>query len=266
MSRKGEEHESLTLLCSRIAYRRCIEKRGLIQYTPIDMWKRQYLRDKAKEFYKLFYENLAAYVHLPVKIHNHSCRLSLRHIIAFEYSANSQFRGNFESLKETCLKPLHRKLQDRIKARGPFEMEWKLKRWKSVRIVSDRVGTIGAKFPDSAYRQVIVRLASVQALQIEDKKGPVKDKSPFHSKSEWKPRGAKHVQQKPPQEPQYLDNGKDQKVVEYLVMQRRVYKGKEGEWQIWGFAEPSTPESIQRDEEHQQKVVHAHAKSMENRM
>jgi protein MBA1 len=44
-------------------------------------------------------------------------------------------------------------------------------------------------------------------------------------------------------------------VVEYLVLQKRVIRGSEEEWKVWGFTEESTPSVIARDERYWSKML-----------
>jgi protein MBA1 len=53
----------------------------------------------------------------------------------------------------------------------------------------------------------------------------------------------------------FEDNGVPKTVVEYLVLQKRVIRGKEEDWKVWGFAEESTPERIEKDEEYWRKTL-----------
>ena len=96
-------------------------------------------------------------------------------------------------------------------------MDWRLKKFKSTRIVSHRASPLGEDQPDTAYRQVVFRIESVQSLSVGT--------------------GA-----------QKKDRAVDKTVVEYLVLQRRVINGKEEGWKVWGFAEESTPAKIEEDE------------------
>jgi protein MBA1 len=50
------------------------------------------------------------------------------------------------------------------------------------------------------------------------------------------------------------------KVVEYLVLQKRVLNGVEDStWKIWGFAEESTPNRLKGDAEYWRRTLDAHA-------
>lgn len=44
-------------------------------------------------------------------------------------------------------------------------------------------------------------------------------------------------------------------MVEYIVMQRRMWKGKEEPWKVWGFVEKTTVESIERDTEKTEQMM-----------
>lgn len=86
---------------------------------------------------------------------------------------------------------------------------WTLHRYiKSPRIVSDRASMLQIK--DAAVRQVVVRIKSAQSL--------IKSKIHPRTKKEAILGGAEH-----------------EKIVdEYIVIQRRIWKGQEERWWIWG--------------------------------
>lgn len=86
---------------------------------------------------------------------------------------------------------------------------WVLHRYvKSPRIVSDRASMLQVK--DAAVRQVVVRIKSTQSL--------VKIQRHPQTKEEITVRGT----------------DSEQMIDEYLVMQRRIWKGQEERWRIWG--------------------------------
>jgi mitochondrial protein MBA1 len=59
---------------------------------------------------------------------------------------------------------------------------------------------------------------------------------------------------------EFADNGKPKRVVEYLVLQRRVLSGKEDrDWKAWGFAKESTPERIEDDAVYWRRVLNEQA-------
>ena len=46
-------------------------------------------------------------------------------------------------------------------------------------------------------------------------------------------------------------------VVDYLVLQKRVVRGKEEDWRVWGFTEESTPDVRERDQEYWRLMLDA---------
>ena len=159
-----------------------------------------------------------------------------------------------------------RNFQNRIAARGPLKMDWKLVKWHSARIVSHRAQPLGDTQPDTAYRQVVVRLESTQQLTMSQS-GSAAEWAPNASKSS-NPKGLRWV----PEEARsskgskvgnqtvgFVDNGKPKKVVEYLVLQRRVINGKEEDWKVWGFAQESTPERLEEDAAYWRKTLDSQA-------
>lgn len=141
-------------------------------------------------------------------------------------------------------------------------MHWKLLSWKSARVVSHRASAHNEDiFPDTAYRQAIVRLESVQTLDLQVPAKPSSPSSGPGRSPRWTPAEAR---QKEPQETvdgsdsaEFPENGKPQTVIEYLVLQQRVVRGKQEEWKVWGFAKESTPASLKRDDEFWRKTLDA---------
>lgn len=60
----------------------------------------------------------------------------------------------------------------------------------------------------------------------------------------------------------FVDNGKERDVVEYLVLQKRLIRGREEEWKVQGFAVEHTPERLEEDEEYWRKTLDAQAAEM----
>lgn len=55
-----------TGLYTRSHFKRCVHKKGITSYLPVDFMKQKDLKNKAKKMYKTYYDQLAAYVsHLP---------------------------------------------------------------------------------------------------------------------------------------------------------------------------------------------------------
>jgi protein MBA1 len=161
-------------------------------------------------------------------------------------------------------------------------MEWKLLNWKSARVMSHRVTSLGEAYPDTAFRQVVVRLESEQKLNLRD---DTYSKSALHPNSRyslkaltansrrWIPEeastkihkaepklGRQINASRSPGDTKGEDQGEITRVVEYLVMQKRVINRKEDEkWKIWGFVEESTPQKLEDDDEYWRKYNSAQA-------
>jgi protein MBA1 len=181
-----------------------------------------------------------------------------------------------------CLPPLLQNFQTRIAARGPISMDWKLIGKPSTKVVSHRASAFGDDQPNTAYRQAVIRIASTQKLSVAYVKGaegwtPNASKSSSPKGLKWVPVDVRQQLQKEkksgkveedvevkmngkPKKADFVDNGKPKKVVEYLVLQRRVINGTEDkEWKVWGFAQESTPERIAEDAEYWSKTLNAQA-------
>ena len=57
------------------------------------------------------------------------------------------------------------------------------------------------------------------------------------------------------EEAEATQNAAPKTVVEYLVLQKRVVRGEEEDWKVWGFTEESTPSVIARDQEYWAKML-----------
>jgi protein MBA1 len=156
-------------------------------------------------------------------------------------------------------------------------MMWKLHKFKSVRIVSHRASPIGEDHPDTAYRQAVIRLESVQSLT---RRMGNKANTKGLQKAAWLPDAVREQQEKSRMavqkqrdengmetvethntQGQFAKTGVKKTVVEYIVLQQRVVQGKPEEWKVWGFTEESTPESVQEDEEYWRRTVDMQASS-----
>ncbi|KAF2132258.1 hypothetical protein P153DRAFT_364690 [Dothidotthia symphoricarpi CBS 119687] len=227
-----------TGLYSRSHYRMCIQKIGWTRYLPVETGNNPQLRDRAKRLYEQFYKALAS--------------------------------GDATPIQDLCLPPILRRLDIRIASRGPITMTWNVQTWKSARVVSHRASAQSEDVaPDTAYRQVVIRLETVQVLSIQPTNAPTK--APRSSTSSargvprWVPDGAPdakaarvvEAQSSDVEQLPFVDNGVPRTVVEYLVMQRRVVRGVEENWKIWGFMQPSTPASLKVDESYWRKTLDA---------
>lgn len=167
-------------LYSRVYYHMYLEKNRWSRYLPVDVFKSQQLTSRAKHMYTL--------------MHN--------------YFNN----GNAKALEELCLEPLARKLHRQMKERN-IKCTWELKAWKSARIVSHNVSSLGESFPDTAYRQIIVRLESDQVVTVKPAKEPKSgqsEKLALPKAIKWVPEQARQKQQQS-QQSQRLHKRQQQK-------------------------------------------------------
>ncbi|KAF2856576.1 hypothetical protein T440DRAFT_462828 [Plenodomus tracheiphilus IPT5] len=234
-------------LYSRSNHRRSLQKQRITRFLPVDAFQNKALKDRAKDIYKQMYTNFA--------------------------------EGNIKALEKLCLPPLAKQFRDRITARSDLEVTWKLQDWNSVKILSHRSAPLGEDQPDTAYRQVVFRLETLQSITRKQKDTAVVATASKAAsaktlrKPSWVPEEAREKFKHPPKPKtgdskvsavsrEFTDNGEPKTVVEYLVLQKRAVRGAEGDWKVWGFTEVSTPETMKSDEEYWSKqlaVQAAHA-------
>ncbi|KAG9205671.1 hypothetical protein G6514_007278 [Epicoccum nigrum] len=214
-----------TALYTRCHYKRCVHKTGIASYLPVDFLKQQELKNKAKKMYKQYYESLTA--------------------------------GKTKVLKDICLDALLSSSRRQIRAQSAEKMSWQLLKFKSARIVSHRCAPLGSESPDTSYRQCIVRLESEQQLSV----GSTSSSSAAQRRARapaWMPKSAKAelnaVSAKSSAEGKQTIRDT---VVEYIVMQTRVVRGKPEEWKLWGFTKATTPDVLEEDDEYWRKTMEA---------
>lgn len=172
-------------------------------------------------------------------------------------------------IEQDCLPPLANQFRRRISARA-VKMDWKLNKIQSIRIVSHRASVLGEDRPDTAFRQVIFRIASTQTLTLSNpksQKGPSGSVDQSRNLSRraggWKPMDAANSINQVGEQNQdlaadaFLDNGNPRTVVEYMILQKRVIDGNEEEWKVQGFTQESTPVSIEEDETYWRRMLAA---------
>ena len=113
--------------------------------------------------------------------------------------------------RHTAVRPLNQKARWEIRSIWPH---------LATRVVSNRA----SKFPreDSAIRQVVVKIRSKQRI-VQTRDSETVD---GHSRrdSQWV------------------------KVIEYLVIQRRIIDGEEGDWKIWGTTPETSYDRVYKEE------------------
>ncbi|KAF2021727.1 hypothetical protein BU24DRAFT_417359, partial [Aaosphaeria arxii CBS 175.79] len=168
------------------------------------------------------------------------------------------FAKNDEAaLKNVCISGIYEQLTQRIAARPEdMKMTWELvSADKRPRVVSHKAtklpipGEEDDKTAPTALRQVVYRLKTRQRLTItrRDSAASSQPKSAKGRSPKWSPDGHKIQEKKA--EPLVDVHEKD--VIEYVVLQQRMLRGKMEGWKVWGFASPTTLEKIEKDRKYQ---------------
>jgi protein MBA1 len=175
------------------------------------------------------------------------------------------------------LTPILENFNSRIGARDDgVKMDWQLLGGMKAKVMSHRCSVFGEEQPDTAFRQVVVRIKSTQRLRVDYNKEAAKEITKSSTSKvargfapQWAPLDVKKQQQiattrksapKEKKEAEMKSNVMTKEVVEYLVLQRRVKSGIEDkEWKVWGFTQESTPDKIAEDEEYWRKTLAATA-------
>ncbi|EFR02538.1 hypothetical protein MGYG_05534 [Nannizzia gypsea CBS 118893] len=143
--------------------------------------------------------------------------------------------GNLGALQSYCCAGIFQSFVTRVSKRplNSPELVWKLHKYlrfpssmtiTGARVVSDRAAALpGAK--GMGIRQAIIRIQSRQSL--------VTPPAPIDRL------GEKQIQEI---ERQQQEKQKD--CTEYIVLQRLMIGGKDGEWKVWGLAEETTTEDL----------------------
>ncbi|KAF2000791.1 hypothetical protein P154DRAFT_195108 [Amniculicola lignicola CBS 123094] len=185
------------------------------------------------------------------------------HALEYHRAILEAFANNKPAIiKKYALSGLTDHLTKRLEARpATTKLEWELLKYKhflgissswfdpiSFRVVSWRAQEIPLEhITETGLIQVIVRIKSRQRLTAKFKT-PDAPATAGRSKSKSKAG-------KPETVAMEFDNGgaeadkfeKIQTKVEHVVMQKRMLRGKEEDWRVWGFVEPSTLESVLAD-------------------
>jgi protein MBA1 len=137
-------------------------------------------------------------------------------------------RGNERILRAKCSPGLGNDLIKRIRKRSPKEsISWTLEKYirdpstffTGVRVLSDRA-TLIPELPDSAIRQIVLRIKSQQSSfkLLKDETDPL-------NTGGW-------------------SLPKVQTCTEYVVIQKVRIAGRDKDWEIWGFTKPTTLEDL----------------------
>jgi protein MBA1 len=212
-----------------MAYYQFWVKKGPWRQKPEWVWGHRKVRRIARESYVALYEALAS--------------------------------KDEKSIEGFCISGLQSHLQSRFQSRPRHvEMTWKLlKHDRHPRVMSNRMTVYPMPGSDdrntpSYFRQVVVRLKTRQLLTIERKDPTQSPASGSKKKSKplvWKPDGVTSEMKEAAEEDAGLVRYErhEQDVVEYVVLQRRMLKGVEEPWKVWGFTERTTLKRLLEDEE-----------------
>ncbi|KAI9674987.1 MAG: hypothetical protein M1817_001393 [Caeruleum heppii] len=124
--------------------------------------------------------------------------------------------GDVKTLRAICADGILTSFQARIRNRGPERSEWQLHRHTHTpRVVSDR----GARFAieGAGLRQAVVRIQSRQSLTRYTSRGDV-----------------------------VPGTGEAKDIKEYLVLQKRLWKGEESPWLVWGTTEETQVDDVKQ--------------------
>lgn len=131
--------------------------------------------------------------------------------------AKGSSRGDTETLRRICADGLYESFRARIGARRGEKVQWTLHNYaRSPRIVSDRAARLPIE--GAGLRQAVVRIRSRQSLT--------------------RFRGGQVV----------AGSGGGKDVKEYVVIQKRLWKGKEEGWMVWGTMEETPLEKFVAEE------------------
>lgn len=126
--------------------------------------------------------------------------------------------GDIATLKSVCHEGLLASFRTRINVRPSKEsLQWTLHEYiGSPRIVSTNIAML--EIEKSALYQVVVRIKSIQSLKKTPANGLANDRT------------------------------EERKMVEHVVLQRKMWRGVEDGWKIWGTIEESKVEDVLGDD------------------
>jgi protein MBA1 len=123
--------------------------------------------------------------------------------------------GDLVTLKGICADGLRESLGARIHRRGKEKWTWELIEYtKRAKVMSHRGAPLGIE--GMAIRQAVVRISSRQKLTRYRHDGRT-----------------------------VPGTGQEREVKEYLVIQKKMWAGKEDDWIIWGTTEETTLEKLE---------------------
>ena len=133
------------------------------------------------------------------------------------YSAFAE--GDRRTLRKICTDGLYDSFSARIGGRAKGErVVWELVKYnKRAKVVSNRAARL--PIDGAAVRQAVVRISSTQKLTRYTPKGEV-----------------------------VKGTGKEKRVTEYVLIQKKIWNWRDEEWQVWGTTEETTLEKIVEQE------------------
>jgi len=182
------------------------------------------------------------------------------------------------TISRLCCSGLTSTFRARMSHRAPStHLTWTLSSYtSSPKIVSNRAAPL-PHMEHSGIRQVVVRIASKQVLatwtdeqarkavkaRIKALKAEGKEITPalravekeeakqvmVAGNSGYSPIAAHKIHRALVEDQEALGGMErvEREVTEYLVLQKRMLEGEEEDWMVWGFAEESTPEVLEKD-------------------
>lgn len=123
--------------------------------------------------------------------------------------------GDKSALRKLCTDGLYDSFSARIGSRPKGErVVWELLEYnKRAKVVSNRAARL--PIDGAAVRQAVVRISSTQKLTRYTPKGAVVQGS-----------------------------GKERSLVEYVLIQKKIWGWKDEEWQVWGTTEETTLDDV----------------------
>ncbi|KAI9875788.1 MAG: hypothetical protein M1830_007998 [Pleopsidium flavum] len=183
--------------------------------TPRDRLKMEWRRIKSRV---VDFGSLIAYKWIPkprLKLRRRQLAPTAVALHGQMYTAFAE--GDTGTLRKICADGVYESFKARIAARRGEKVQWTLhKHTRSARVVSDRAARLPIE--GAGLRQAVVRIRSRQSL------------------TRW--RDGQKVQ----------GTGQEKDVKEYVVIQKKLWKGAEDRWMVWGTTEETTMDHLSAEE------------------
>ncbi|EER24424.1 hypothetical protein CPC735_057940 [Coccidioides posadasii C735 delta SOWgp] len=178
-------------------------------------------KSRALELHKQMYTSFAKYISLGPLVY---------YFTPGNLITDAIYSGDITSLKKTCCQGIFQNFAARIsrRPRTSPRLLWTLHSYKKfpfaltfsgAQVISDRA----AALPEAkgfGIRQTVIRIQSKQSL-ITPSSGEEQNAA--------------------------QQSEKQQDCAEYVVLQRFMLNGEDGDWKVWGLAEETTPEDLETD-------------------